>query len=115
MLQRATKSSYLFWKKRFKDFNTCTGIVGMKRLLHQPNRTQYFAGAGDQLLDAYLFRKGTEGEAHPLSDVKDGNPIAGFIGFLDLSLTAIEVGLTERAGDSNGVGSCLSCLPEDVV
>lgn len=91
-------------------------VVGGKvDILNQTNRTQGLPGTGYQFLNAHFSRLGTEGKAHQLGDVKDGEMISCFISFLNLSLAAIEVGLAERADDCDRIGSCLLCLTENVI
>ena len=82
---------------------------------HKANGPQYLPGAGDQLLDTHFLRKGTEGKAHQLGDVEDRNPVADTIGFLNLYLAAIKVGLTKGTGYSDRIRSSLLCLTEDVI
>ena len=94
---------------------TGAGTFIAKLVLHQTNGSQHLARAGDQFLDTYLFGIGTKGKAHQLGEIKDGNSIAGFIGLLNLPLTAIEVRLAKRTGDSNGISPCLLCLTENII
>src|SRR3990170_2268740 len=82
---------------------------------HQADGAEGFAWAGDQFLDPHLFREGSEGETHQLSNIDDRNPVTDVVGFFNLPLTTIKIGLAERAGDSDGIGARLLCRAENIV
>ena len=84
-------------------------------ILHEANGSQHLAGAGNQFLDTYFFGIGTEGKAHQLGEIEDGNSIASIIGFLNLPLTAVEVRLAKGTSNGNCIRPSFFCPAEDII